>query len=122
MKLSEAINQVKKEKPHSFSEDHTALFITEVEMAVQEFLGIPIPERKKYDWKEDGGIELIVPAPYDVLYLSYLKAKIDYAMEEYESYATNQAQFDADFAEFKAWAVREGKVLKKLPSKIRNWW
>ena len=122
MKLSEAIEQVKKEKPHSFSMDHCTAFINEVESAVQEFLGIPADERKKYDWKEDGNTELIAKEPYSILYVSLLKAKIDYAMEEYESYANNQAQFESDFEDFKAWAVREGKIRKSLPTRIKNWW
>lgn len=122
MKLSEAIEQVKKEKPHSFSMDHCTAFINEVESAVQEFLGIPAEDRKKYDWKEDGSAELVAKEPYSILYISFLKAKIDYAMEEYESYANNQAQFESDFEDFKAWAVREGKIIKPLPTRIKNWW
>lgn len=122
MKLSEAIEQVKREKPHSFGMDHCTLFINEAEASVQEYLGVPEDERKKYDWKEDGNAVLIAPEPYSALYLSWLKAKIDYVNEEYESYATNQAQFESDFAEFAAWAVREKKVRKALPVKIRNWW
>ena len=121
MKLSEAIERVKKEKPHSFSENHCTLFVTEVEMQVQDFLGISASERVKYDWENDGGKELIVPAPYDRLYISWLKAKIDYSNEEYESYANNQDQFNADFAEFKAWAIREGKVASSN-LRFKNWW
>ena len=122
MRLSEAIELVKKEKPHSFSMDHCTVFINEVEASVQEYLGIPADEWKKYDWKEDGNAVLIAPEPYSALYISWLKAKIDYANEEYESYATNQAQFEADFTEFKAWAVREDRIRKELPTKIKNWW
>ncbi len=122
MRLSEAIEQVKKEKPHSFSMDHCTVFINEAEASVQEYLGIPADEWKKYDWKEDGNAVLVAPEPYSALYVSWLKAKIDYANEEYESYATNQAQFEADFTEFKAWAVREDKIHKELPAKIKNWW
>ena len=44
MRLSEAIEQVKKEKPHSFSMDHCTVFINEVEASVQEYLGIPADE------------------------------------------------------------------------------
>lgn len=121
MKLSEAIERVKIEKPHSFSDDHCTLFLTEVENILQDFLGMPIEERVKFKWEEDGGKELIAPAPYDRLYVSWLKAKIDYSNEEYESYANNQDQFNADLAEFKAWAMREGEV--ESPSlRFRNWW
>ena len=122
MKLTEAIQQVKREKPHSFSEDHCTVFINEVESMIQEFLGIPKNERIKYDWERDGNKALIVREPYSVLYISFLKAKIDYVSEEYESYANNQAQFVSDFDEFKAWAIRTDKVRKTLPSCIKNWW
>lgn len=122
MRLSEAIEQVKKKKPHSFSMDHCTLFINEAEASVQEYLGVPAGEWTKYDWKEDGNKALIAPEPYSALYLSWLKAKIDYVNEEYESYATNQAQFESDFAAFAAWAVREKKVRKALPTEVKNWW
>lgn len=121
MKLSEAIQRVKVEKPHSFSDDHCTIFITEVEMQVQDFLGFSVGERIKYDWETDGNKELIAPAPYDRLYISWLKAKIDYANEEYESYANNQDQFNSDMAEYKAWAMREGEV-ESTSLRFRNWW
>lgn len=121
MKLSEALERVKLEKPHSYSEDHCTLFITEAEMQVQDFLGYSVGERIKYDWEKDGNVELIAPAPYDRLYISWLKAKIDYCNEEYESYANNQDQFNADMAEFKAWAMRESMV-ESPRHRFRNWW
>ena len=65
---------------------------------------------------------MIVPEPYSAIYISYLKAKIDYAQEEYESYGNNQAIFDDDMKNFKAWAIREGKIRKDLPTEIKNWW
>lgn len=122
MKLSEAIEQVRLEKPHSFSSDHCALFLTEIEAQVQDYLGIPAEEWVKYDWKNDGNKELIVPAPYDALYISFLKAKIDYANEEYESYANNQAIHADDMESFKAWAIRENKLKNKSKAMLVNWW
>lgn len=121
MKLSEAIERVKVEKPHSFSDDHCTMFINDIEAQVQEYLGYSADERIKYEWEKDGSKELVAPAPYDRLYISWLKAKIDYSNEEYESYANNQEQFNADLAEFKAWAMREGEA--ESPSlRFRNWW
>ena len=123
MKLSEAIERVKIEKPHSFSDDHCTLFITEVEAIIQDYLGIPAEERVKYQFEQDGNKELIAPAPYDKLYISWLKAKIDYSNEEYESYANNQDQFNFDMADFKAWAVRAGMVTSNSSNlRFTNWW
>ena len=121
MKLSEAIQRVKTEKPHSFSDDYCTMFINDVEAQIQEYLGYEVDERIKYDWEQDGSRELMAPAPHDRLYISWLKAKIDYANEEYESYANNQEQFNADMAEYKAWAMREGEV-ESTSLRFRNWW
>ena len=122
MKVSEAIQQVKIEKPNSYSDTHCTVFLNEIEAIIQEFLGIPSEERVKYKWEDSQQQELIVPEPYSAIYISYLKVKIDYAQEEYESYGNNQAIYEDDMKDFKAWAIREGKIQKKLPDAIKNWW
>lgn len=122
MKLAEVIQEVQQEKPNAFDQDRLTGFINEVEADVQEYLGIDVEDRIEYKWGADGNRELIAPPPYDVLYKSYLKAKIDYANEEYQSYANNQAQFTSDFEEWKAWAIRKAKTSETLPDRIVNWW
>ena len=49
---------------------------------------------------------LLAPAPYDRLYVSYLKSQIDYANEEYPSYQLNAEQHVQDFMDFSNWVVR----------------
>lgn len=122
MKLSEAIQQVKMEKPNGYSDTHCTVFLNEIEAIIQEFLAIPREERIKYRWEDSQEQDLIVPEPYSAIYISYLKAKIDYAQEEYESYGNNQAIYEDDMKNFKAWAIREGKIRKDLPAEIKNWW
>lgn len=121
MKLSECIEEVRLEKPNSFSAELQTNNINRLEASIQEFLGTDRDEWVQYEWAEDGGKELIVPMPYDVLYISYLKAKIDYALEEYESYANNQAQFESDFEEWKAWTIRSGMANADMPMCFSNW-
>lgn len=121
MKLSSLIETIKREKPHSFSPEDVTKFVNEVEAVIQEYLEAESTEWKIYDWENDGGKELIVSAPYNRLYESFVKAKIDFANEEYESYATNQAQYNADLEEWKAYVMRSGLVRTEAP-RIRNWW
>lgn len=121
MRLAECIESVNREKPNGFETEDLNRYLNEVEAIVQEYIDIRKEDRCKYDWKEDGHKMLVVPAPYDVLYLSFLKAKIDYANEEYESYSNNQAQFEEDFAEWKKYVVRCGNSQAGSPQ-IRNWW
>lgn len=122
MKVSEAIQQVKMEKPNGYSDTYCTVFLNEIEAIIQEFLGVPRKDWVEYRWEDSQQQDLIVPEPYSQIYISYLKAKIDYAQEEYESYGNNQAIYEDDMKNFKAWAIREGKIQRELPRAIKNWW
>lgn len=108
MTINNLIEKVNEEKPNSFSETKLIAYINEVEAEVCEQLnltGTPYANSA-----EDKAKTLLAPVPYDRLYVSYLKAQIDYANEEYESYANNQAQHTQDFRDFTDWVVRTGQV------------
>ena len=104
MTLQDVITKVKNEKPNTFGNDKFVEFINEVEAAVYDEL------RKEFTpfTTDDLSESLIVPAPYDCLYISYVKSQVDYANEEYASYQLNQEQYNADFAEFENFVVRTG--------------
>lgn len=121
MKLSECIEEVRQEKPNGFSEDKLTRFVNELEAMIQDYLGIDHDKIMAYEWENDGGKELIVQAPYDCMYKSYVKANIDYANEEYQSYANNQAQFMSDYEDWQAYAMRSDLVKSEMPQ-IKNWW
>jgi hypothetical protein len=122
MKLYECIEDVKEEKPNAFSDEKLTKFINELEAMVQEYLGIEPKNRVEYDFDNDEDRELIVPSPYDSMYKSWLKAKIDYSNEEYYSYANNQAQFESDYEDWQAYAMGSGMVRSDIPQCIKNWW
>lgn len=122
MKLSVCIEDVKQEKPNSFSEEKLTRFINELEAMVQEYLCVKPEDMIAYDWSNDADKELIVHAPFDSMYKAWLKAKIDYSNEEYYSYANNQAQFESDYEEWQAFALSSGMVRSDIPQCIKNWW
>ena len=71
--------------------------------------------------EDDMDEELFVPSPYSRLYVSYVKAMIDYANEEYASYQLNQEQHAMDFRDFVDWVVREKKATSRAKvSRFRN--
>ena len=120
MKLSELIQQVKDEKPNGFNNDKLTGFVNEIEADIRQFLKDETKWRP-YNYANDGGEALIAPAPFDRLYVSYLKARIDYCNEEYESFANNQAQHQSDYDDFKAYAISNNLVMKVHPKKVSNW-
>ena len=109
MTIRDLLNRIEKEKPNGFTEADLIAFLNEVEAQAADELHIedvPVYEDNHTDLDE----VLLVPAPYDVLYISYLKAKIDYANEEYDSYTNNQAQHVQDYKDFVDWVVRTGRA------------
>lgn len=122
MTLSELIAKVNREKPNAFSNEVLTGYVNEVEAIVYNFIETDEEERRYYTWADDQATELVVKAPYDTMYESYVKAKIDYATEEYQSYANNQAQFSSDVEAWEAYAMRKHQVnTSELPKQIINW-
>ena len=115
MIVEQVINTVKAEKEHPFDNEKLIAWINEVEAEVQEQLGMRpfVPVEHLSD-------KLQAKQPYDRLYVSYVKAKIDYALEEYASYENNQAQHIADFRDFVDWVVKTSQAINKVPRKLRG--
>ena len=120
MTLRDLLNKINDEKPNSFSEAKLISFVNEVEAEVAEELrveNVPVYEDNHTDLDK----VLLVEAPYDRLYVSYVKAMIDYTNEEYESYANNQAQHVQDYRDFVDWVVRTGQVARNnAVTRFRN--
>ncbi len=116
MTIQKLIAKVKEEKPNTFTDAKLLSFVNEIETEVAEQL---VEEFEPYTAVDT--TVLMCPAPYDRLYVSYLKAMIDYANEEYPSYQMNQMQHVQDFTDFINWIVRENVAVEDvIPSRFRN--
>lgn len=113
MTIRDLLTKINKEKPSSFTDADLIAFINEVEAEAAAQLNLsetPAYDDNHTDLDED----LLVPAPYDKMYVSYVKAQIDYATEEYDSYSNNQAQHVQDFQDFADWVVRTGQAANNM--------
>lgn len=116
MTISGLITEVKEEKPNTFTDEKLLSFINKIEYEVAERL---CDDFEPYTSIDD--TELLAADPYSNLYVSYVKAKIDFANEEYASYQLNQAQHIQDFRDFIDWVVRTGQAIESsIPSRFRN--
>ena len=57
--------------------------------------------------------ELLVPAPYDDIYIRYIEMQIDYANGEYGKYNNSKAMFDAVYSAFEKYYNRENMPFKR---------
>ena len=118
MTIQKLLDKVQTEKPNAFGNEKLLEYVNEIEATVAEQLQVMFEMYTEDDMNKT----LLAPFPYDVLYESYVKAKIDYAHEEYASYQMNQEQFSADMEEFIDWIVRTNQVSINvaMPNKFRN--
>lgn len=110
MTVATLLTKIQDEKPNSFEEERLIAFITEIEAEVAEQLRVFAPVYSV----DDKNKNLLAPAPYDRLYVSYLKSMVDYANEELASYQNNAAQHVQDFRDFTDWVVRTGRAKPTL--------
>ena len=116
MTIQGLINKVQEEKPNTFTNSKMLSFINEIEEDVADQLRT---EFTPYDSVDS--TELMVDAPYDRLYVSYLKSMVDYANEEYASYQLNAEQHVQDFTDWINYIVRENVIENEMiPSRFRN--
>lgn len=117
MTIQAIIDKVQEEKPNTFTTEKLLEFINEIESDVAEQINVDFEDYTTDDLDE----ELLVPAPYNRLYVSYLKAQIDYANEEYPSYQLNADQHLQDFTDFVNWIVRTAQTDRiSFPVRFRN--
>lgn len=124
MIIQTLLNKVNEEKPNSFTDAKLISFINEIEVEVALQMKYEQEDIPQYENNAtDKAKTLLAPAPYDKLYVSYLKAMIDFANEEYASYQNNQVQHVQDFGDFSNWVVRESKEVEgasHIPCRFRN--
>lgn len=116
MTIKGLIDKVQEEDPNSFADEKVLTYINEIEEDVAEQLN---EEFEPYTSVDD--TELMAPAPYDRLYVSYVKSQIDYANAEYASYQLNAEQHNQDMADYINWIVRNSIAVNAYHTKrFRN--
>lgn len=125
MTLLEAIKRTKKEKPNACSDESLVSWVNDLEHRIAELFG-----HDSTTWvtftvddigtDEDASPELLMPSPYEDLYIAFLKSKIDYVNEDYESYSNHQAMFSQIFLDAKSFALRNGVRDNTWPTRYKN--
>ena len=104
MKLIEAIARLDELKPNGFSVAQKLNWLSALDGTVREEIidrheggggEIFVPYTE-----EDKEKELLIPAPYEEVYLRYMEAQIDYANGEYERFNNSNAMYAAAYSAF----------------------
>ena len=102
MRIYNALEEIKNLKPSQYGDDWLIGWLSTLDGQVYEDLlaryGAPAP---KLPYRAEMlGAELVIPAPHDRIYITYLGAQIDYANAEYERYNNGMMMFNAQLQAF----------------------
>lgn len=106
MKAGEAIALVDKLKPNKFSAEEKYRWLTDIDgMIVRELIETHEDSPLEgsfagYSPETDAETELLVPAPYDILYRWYLESQIDLGNMEIGKYNNTKSLFNSAYLTF----------------------
>ena len=91
MKIREAIERIDSHKHNIYSQNDKIAWLSRLDSLVKTLIidaheGSEKVSFTGYDDKTDINTELLVPAPFDEMYLRWLEAQIDYSNGEYDKY------------------------------------
>ena len=105
MKLIEAITKIDKLKHNTYDKEEKLAWLSELDGIVKQKI-IDTHEGGSqmiftgYDIDTPDDTQLLVPAPYDGLYLHWLESKIDYYNGEYSRYNNAMMLFNTGYGSY----------------------
>jgi hypothetical protein len=118
MTLIEAINTTNNLKPNTYTHTDKVKWLSTLDGIIKTEIintheGAEQVTFKGYDEDADLTTELLVPAPYDSIYLRWLEAQIDYANGEYTRYNNDLQAFNDAYSAFERYYNRNHMPIGK---------
>ena len=118
MTIIGVINHVDKVKPNVYSQTEKIKWLSTLDGTVKTEIidtheggeGITF---KGYTENTDMNTELLVPHPYDEVYIRWLEAQIDYANGEYGKYNNSITMYNTAFMAYERYYNRTHKPISK---------
>lgn len=130
MTINEAIYRIDSLKPNGYSMPEKVAWLSTLDGIIKEAIidtheGSEKVSFNGYDENSSLATKLIVPAPYDDIYLRWLEAQIDYANNEYDKYNNSITTYNATYANFERYYNRNhmplGRKIRYFGEPTREW-
>lgn len=118
MTLNEAISRIDNIKPNGYTLIEKIKWISTLDGIIKEEIidtheGSEEVTFNGYDENSSLTTTLLVPAPYDDIYLRWLEAQIDYANNEYGKYNNSITLYNTAYATFERYYNRKHMPIEK---------
>lgn len=116
MKIIDAINMIDGIKPNTFTQAEKLAWLSTLDKMIQKEIidtheGAEVVDFAGYDENTDIESDLLVPAPYDEIYLFWMESKIDYWNGEKGRYNNSITMFNNAYAAYQEFYNRMHKPL-----------
>jgi len=109
MTINEAVAEIDAVKPNMYGLQDKVRWLSRLDGRIEQEIisahelneGEEPPVFDGYTPDTSGDTELLVPAPYDELYIRWLEAQIDYANREFDSFNASNAMFESVYTAFR---------------------
>ena len=114
MTIIEVITHIDTVKPNSYGQTEKIKWLSDLDGVIKaEILdtheGSENISFSGYTENTDLTTKLLVPAPYDKLYIHYLEMQIDYANNEYGKYNNSMVMYNTAYSAFEKYYNQEHK-------------
>lgn len=119
--LQQALTRIDAICPNAWDETAKLLWLNECESMIQtRILGTAPEQCITYDADTDRSTKLLVPAPFDRLYVYYVIAMCDYAAHETAHYTDSMMLFNAALDEYAKWYQRTNGATASTPGLVKE--
>ena len=119
--LQQALTRIDAICPNAWNETAKLLWLNECESMIQtRILGTAPEQCITYDADTDRSTKLLVPAPFDRLYVYYVIAMCDYAAHETAHYTDSMMLFNAALDEYAKWYQRTNGATASTPGLVKE--
>lgn len=119
--LQQALTRIDAICPNAWDETAKLLWLNECESMIQtRILGTAPEQCITYGADTDRSTKLLVPAPFDRLYVYYVIAMCDYAAHETAHYADSMMLFNAALDEYAKWYQRTNGATASTPGLVKE--
>ena len=119
--LQQALTRIDAICPNAWDDAAKIQWLNECEHMIQMRILDAAPEQcVTYDADTERGTPLLVPAPFDRLYVYYVIAMCDYAAHETAHYADSMMLFNAALDEYAKWYQRANGAAPIAPGQLQQ--
>lgn len=105
MTIIEAINRIDALKPNNYSQEDKVAWLSQIDGGIKKEIidtheGGEAITFNGYNEATPMDTELLIPSPYDDVYIKWLEAQIDYANSEYGRYNNSMVAYNSALTSF----------------------